>query len=71
MDLKRFFNKLNEETGRTSFNGAHRHAHTYNVDKKGNGQTTRTVGNSPDHVHQIENNEVKPAGDDKHTHTIY
>lgn len=54
----------------TSKDGEVAHTHEYSVDKKGNGQTTFTVGDAPDHIHDIKNWKVKKAGKDGHTHTI-
>jgi hypothetical protein len=70
MNLQQYFDELNEDTGRTSFNGKISHAHIYEADEKGNGKTTKTIGKTLEHVHEIKNNKVVPAGEDSHIHTL-
>ena len=46
------------------------HRHGFKIDAKGNGQTTSTLDNQPDHVHQIRAGKVLEAGDPLHGHAF-
>jgi hypothetical protein len=70
MNAQEFFDMLNEDTKYTTINGQYPHKHKYNIDEKGDGQTTKVIGDGPEHFHKIESWDVKPAGDDKHIHFI-
>ena len=75
----RLYNYLNEqkeaqEGVTTEAEGLHKehyhdnHYHEYKVDENGNGETTSTIEGEHDHVHEIENWEVKKAHN--HTHEL-
>lgn len=70
MNLKELLEQLTEDVEYTSTDGQYPHSHKYNIDREGNGQTTIMRGAGPEHIHAIVRYEVKPAGEDAHTHTL-
>jgi hypothetical protein len=59
-----------QKTGYTNVAGKEPHAHAWQVDEYGNGETHGTIGQGPPHTHRITNKKVDPAGFDNHTHTL-
>lgn len=69
MKLQEFFDILNESKY-TTIDGQYPHKHQYTIDKTGNGETTITSGDGPEHIHKIEIWDVKPTSEDGHGHSI-
>ena len=46
------------------------HAHTFDIDLEGNGQTIDTLDDNEPHVHVIRGYRIMPAGSDNHSHLM-
>lgn len=57
--------KLNAKEQETSKDAGHTHLFEINVD--GNGKTTKTIGDAPEHTHEIQEYEVMEANGHGHT----
>ena len=55
---------LNAEEQQTSKDAGH--THLYEVNEEGNGKTTKTIGDAPEHIHTIEEYDVKEANGHGH-----
>jgi hypothetical protein len=63
LESKKILNAENSETSKDND-----HSHLYEVNEDGNGKTTKTIGNVPEHIHKIEEYEVMEANG--HIHDI-
>jgi hypothetical protein len=68
MNLKDILERM--EIDFTTTNGEKAHKHTYRIDREGNGRTLETVGDSPFHIHEIKNGDVRASGPDDHIHYL-